>query len=191
MRALDENTTIILADPPWPHANGSKTNSGKSPKYPLMNLREIACLGEAIGALAGDDAVLYLWATGPHLPGAISTVSEWGFTYRSFHVWKKRRLACGFWARSNAELLLIAERGRPCPPRPAALAPTVMDGDPWSSMHSAKPDFAHAQIERQWPHARKIELFARQSRSGWETLGSDLGMHITHHGVRDAEAITI
>lgn len=75
MRVSDASTTVMLADPPWPHANGSRTNSGKSPKYPLMNLREIAALGPAVSELAGSHAVLYLWSTGPHLPGAINTVA--------------------------------------------------------------------------------------------------------------------
>lgn len=53
MRVAGEKTTVIIADPPWPHANGSRTNSGKSPKYPLMNLREIAALGAQCGASLG------------------------------------------------------------------------------------------------------------------------------------------
>jgi N6-adenosine-specific RNA methylase IME4 len=183
MRASCEQTTIVLADPPWPHANGSRTNSGKSPKYPLMNLRDISALGPTVTELAGAHAVLYLWATGPHLPGAISTIEDWGFRYRSFHVWQKKGVACGFWVRSNAELLLIAERGRPYPPAGSELAATVFTGAALSRQHSAKPDFIHRQIERQWPTARRIELFARSDRAGWETFGADLGTTITSDGI--------
>lgn len=181
MRCADHETTVILADPPWPHANGSRTNSGKSPKYPLMNLREIADLGPTVTDLAGNNAVLYLWSTGPHLPGAIVTISSWGFVYRSFHVWKKRRMACGFWARSNAELLLVAERGAPA--APASLEQTVFCGDALSNRHSSKPDWAHNTVSRQWPNAKKIELFARDVVPGWTCLGADLGTQITDSGL--------
>lgn len=102
--------------------------------------------------------------------------------YRSFHVWRKPRVACGFWVRSDAELLLVAERGRPCAPLASALARTVFDGDAWADAHSAKPDFAHRQIEAQWPNARKVELFARSERVGWETMGADLGVLISPAG---------
>jgi len=183
MRVGADNTTIILADPPWPHANGSRTNSGKSPKYPLMNLREIAALGPAVASLGGSDAVLYLWATTPHLPGAIDTIRAWGFTYRSLHIWRKTKIACGFWARSNAEIVLIGERGRPSPPNGSMLMPTILDGVAEAQAHSSKPTVLHDMIERQWSPSRKIELFARRERSGWECYGGDLGHTISANGV--------
>lgn len=185
MRVSADKTTIILADPPWPHANGSRTNSGKSPKYPLMNLREIGSLGGVVSRLAGDDAVLYLWATTPHLPGAIDTISAWGFTYRSLHVWRKAKIACGFWARSNAEIVLIGERGRPCPPNRLMLMSTILEGAAERRAHSSKPVVLHELIERQWGASRKIELFARRNRPEWECYGSDLGHIISERGVTD------
>lgn len=183
MRVRSDETTVIIADPPWPHANGSRTNSGKSPKYPLMNLREIAALGPAVIDLAGENAVLYLWATSPHLPGAIDTVQAWGFAYRSFHVWSKDRVACGFWSRSNAELCIIAERGRPSAPPASLLLTSVIKGAPEADGHSTKPSVIHELVERLWPEANKIELFARRRRAGWRVVGSDLGQRIVEAGI--------
>lgn len=182
-RAVVENTTVILADPPWPHANGSVTNSGKSPKYPLMSLVDVESLAGTVQHLAGSDAVLYLWTTTPHLPGALQVIDSWGFTYRSLHVWRKTRIACGFWARSNAELCLIAERGRPASPTPSLLMKTIIEGAPASSRHSSKPDSIPRTIEDHWPAARKIELFARDTRDGWESYGIDVGYKITATGI--------
>lgn len=183
MRVPAKQTTVLIADPPWPHANGSRTNSGKSPKYPLMNIREICELGGCVRSIAGDNAVMYLWATGPHLPGALDVVGAWGFVHRSFHVWRKPKIAAGFWARSDAELCLIAERGRPCPPDASRLPRTVLDGKRREARHSSKPDDIHEIAERLWPDARKVELFARSSREGWHQFGHDLGSAITPHGV--------
>jgi N6-adenosine-specific RNA methylase IME4 len=168
--------TVLLADPPWPHANGSRTNSGKSPKYPLMSFEAINALAPAAQETTGEHGVLYLWSTSPHLPRAIETMVAWGFTYRSWHVWRKQKIACGFWVRSNAELVLIGERGRPA--KPLVLHPSVIEGSGWSAIHSAKPDRLHAIIEQAWPRSRKVEWFARQQRDGWECLGSDLGAMI-------------
>jgi len=183
VRVSGEQTVVVLADPPWPHANGSRTNSGKSPKYPLMNLREIAALASTVGTLSGEDAVLYLWATTPHLPGAIDVLRAWGFIYRSFHVWQKSRVACGFWARSNAEILLIGEKGRPQGTTPELLMPTILAGEPLPNGHSSKPSVVHKMIERLWPHSRKVELFARDRRAGWDSFGADIGTTITSTGI--------
>ena len=183
-RVSCNETTVILADPPWPHANGSRTNSGKSPKYPLMNLREIAALGPTIIAEAGEHAMLALWATGPHLPGAVDVLRSFGFTYRSFRVWRKRKIACGFWVRSNAEIVLIGERGRPSSPRGGTLRRTIFDGDAVTpEFHSSKPSELHEMAESSWPESRKVELFATAERPGWECYGTDLGYLITPDGV--------
>lgn len=187
MRVTENETVVIVADPPWPHTNGSRTNSGKSPKYPLMNLREIAALGPTVVSLAGDNAVLYIWATSPHLPGAIDTVQAWGFKYRSFHVWSKVRVACGFWSRSNAELCIIAERGRPAAPPASMLSTSIIEGSPEASGHSTKQSIVHEMIERLWPEAKKIELFARRRRDGWHSYGGDLGHCINQTGIERAE----
>ncbi len=176
VRVTDGEMTVLLADPPWPHANGSRTNSGKSPKYPLMSFEEINQLSANALQAVGDHGVLYLWATSPHLPRAIETMSTWGFTYRSWHVWRKPKIACGFWVRSNAELLLIGERGRPAEPK--IKHASVIEGDRWSAQHSAKPDRVYEIIEKAWPAARKVEWFARQRRDGWECLGADLGARL-------------
>ncbi len=43
-------------------------------------------------------------------------MAAWGFAYKSAHVWGKDRLGTGYWARANAELLLIGAKGRPAAP---------------------------------------------------------------------------
>ena len=187
-RVSDAETVVVVADPPWPHANGSRTNSGKSPKYALMNLAEIAALGPAVRQLAGGHAVLYLWVTGPHLPGGVEVLSAWGFIYRSFHVWRKRRIACGYWSRSNSEIVLVGERGRPSKPTPGSLMPSAFDGDPADRGHSSKPDTLHGNAERLWPGAAKVELFAREAVAGWRCYGSDLGSLLTPSGVQEVGA---
>ena len=40
--------------------------------------------------------------------------------------------------------------------------------------HSQKPDCAYDLIERYYPKAPKIELFARQVRDGWACFGNEI-----------------
>jgi N6-adenosine-specific RNA methylase IME4 len=46
-----------------------------------MSLDEIKSL--PVNALAGRDAVLFLWATFPQLPEALETIKAWGFKYKT------------------------------------------------------------------------------------------------------------
>lgn len=184
MRVSEAKTIVFIADPAWPHANGSRTNSGKSPKYPLMTLAQIAALGSVVKAEAGEHSVMALWATAPHLPGAIETLKAFGFKYRSFRIWRKRKMACGFWVRSDAEIVLIGERGKPAPPRKGTLRRTIFDGDPITKeFHSSKPGELHKMIELSWPESQKIELFATRETAGWKCYGTDLGYLITPTGI--------
>lgn len=40
--------------------------------------------------------------------------------------------------------------------------------------HSQKPEEQYAKIERLYPNADRIELFARQKRPGWDCWGNNL-----------------
>ena len=51
--------------------------------------------------------------------------------------------------------------------------------------HSEKPAESHERIERLWPEAHKLELFARQKRPGWTALGDE----ITGRDIRDDLAL--
>jgi len=40
--------------------------------------------------------------------------------------------------------------------------------------HSRKPDEQYEKIERLYPNARKLELFARRRRPGWDVFGNQV-----------------
>ncbi len=152
-----------------------------------MLLSEICALGPTVRELAGDHAVLYLWVTAPCLLKSGEVLEAWGFTYRSYHVWAKDQPACGFWNRSDAEVCLVAERGRPAAPSDA-LPRTVLRASRLRTAHSSKPSVVHEVVERLWPAARKVELFARAVRPGWACYGSDLGTLLTPTGIVESES---
>ena len=71
--------------------------------------------------LADKDAVLFLWVTFPQMEEALELIQAWGFSYKTCaFVWVKlnRRnqslfWGLGNWTRANAELCLMAVKGRP------------------------------------------------------------------------------
>lgn len=126
--------------------------------------------------LAAQNSALMMWATFPMLPEALALMAAWGFTYKSGGAWGKqsstgRKLAfgTGYIFRSAAELLLVGMRGEPKwlskSERNLWLAPI--------REHSRKPDEIHAMVERMTPGPR-LELFARQQRSGWVAWGNEV-----------------
>jgi len=72
---------IIYADPPWHY----DLQLSGAPDYPTMKVNEICDLKIP----SAEDAVLFLWTTGPKLEEAFTVINAWGFTYKTFHIWAK------------------------------------------------------------------------------------------------------
>lgn len=173
---------MIMADPPWHFTTYSATGAEKSPQaqYRTMTMTQIARL--PVESLAAPDCLLWLWATGPILPQAIDILAGWGFAFVTMGWWAKSRipdpqdgadlqLGTGYWLRNTGEPFLIGKRG----------APRLTARDIRSTIvaprreHSRKPDAAFAAAERMAPGVRRIELFSRQSRPGWDVWGLESG----------------
>jgi N6-adenosine-specific RNA methylase IME4 len=133
-----------------------------------MTLDDICALG--VGELAADDAVLFMWATSPKLAEAMRVIEAWGFTYRTCAVWVKDKIGMGYYVRQQHELLLIAARGELPVPQPADRVSSVIHAD--RTEHSAKPEEFYELIEGMYPEYRRIELFSRAPRDGWEGWGN-------------------
>lgn len=178
---------LILNDPPWVFETYSEKGKGRSPErhYPTLTYNDLAAL--PVGELVGKNGVMFLWVTWTmilaHAPRLIET---WGFEYKtSAFVWVKLNksgvgyfMGTGYYTRANTEpCLLCIKKGGRAPVarrdiRELIIAPVTR--------HSAKPSETHELIEKLYPNTRKIELFARQRRPGWWTLGNEVndGMDI-------------
>ncbi len=170
---------IICADPPWRFRSNSKARPGRNAwrHYPVMNNDEIAAM--PITDMVGKDALLFMWATVPHLPECIDVLTSWGFQYKSSMVWVKQRIGTGYWVRNRHEYVLVGRRGKFACPSPAPFNDSILDGA--QREHSRKPESLQKRIEEVWPETKKIELFARAERQGWDTWGNEVG----HFGGKD------
>lgn len=161
----------ILADPPWRYEHARTTSRRVERHYPTMALEEIERLPVAqLADPAG--CVLFLWATNPKLPEALSVMRAWGFKYRTSAVWVKPQIGMGYYVRASHEPLLIGTRGDAHPPKPANRPRSVLIAN--RTAHSEKPDLWRARIEAMYPDARRVELFARTQRNGWDTWGDEV-----------------
>lgn len=161
---------VILADPPWrfePYSRSTGMDRAADNHYPTMDLEEI----EGLAVPAASDCALFLWATAPMLPQALSVMKAWGFTYKSHVVWAKDRVGTGYWARNKHELLLIGTRGNIPAPEPGTQPESLITAP--VGAHSAKPEQFHEIIERIYPTMPRLEMFSRAERDGWDAWGAE------------------
>lgn len=168
---------LMVIDPPWRLRLRSAKGVKKSAEahYPTMPDDEILAL--PVGQLASMNCLLYCWATAPKLPLAIRCVQTWGFTYRSFLVWRKTtergkiRMGTGYRVRTTGELVVVATLGNP---KQSWVPRTVFDGV--AREHSRKPEEFYAICDRVMPHARRADVFARERRAGWHSFGNQVDL---------------
>lgn len=77
----------------------------------------------------------------------------------------------GYWTRANIEQCLLATRGKP--PRMAKDVRRLIILP--RREHSRKPDETYDRIER-LAHGPYLEVFARQSRCGWDAMGKEISL---------------
>jgi len=159
---------VIYADPPWRPEHPSTDCRRIENQYPTMALEDIC----ALDVPAADDAALFLWSPIPMLPDALEVMAAWGFQYRTAFTWVKPSIGMGYWVRQRAELLLIGRRGKFSPPAEDRRPDSVIEAA--RREHSRKPDIAYDLIERMYPRAARVELFARNARNGWVSWGLEV-----------------
>ncbi|NLX48439.1 MAG: ParB N-terminal domain-containing protein [Methanospirillum sp.] len=159
---------VILADPPWRYEFSETSGRKVENHYPTMDLADIA----ALEIPADETAILFLWTTAPKLEEGLDILRAWGFTYKTCAIWDKLKKGLGYYFRVRHEILLVGTRGDF--PTPAAeTRPDSVFSIP-KGEHSAKPEIVHEMIEAMYPKARRLEVFARAARPGWEVWGNEV-----------------
>jgi N6-adenosine-specific RNA methylase IME4 len=167
---------IIYADPPWAYKVWSKKGNGRSAEshYSTMSIEDIKAL--PVGELADEDCALFMWITFPLLKEAWEVIEAWGFTYKSVaFVWIKQNKksptlfwGMGHWTRANAELCIIATKGKP-KRMSRSVHQVIMTP---IEEHSKKPEEARKRIVELMGDVPRIELFARMKPEGWDVWGN-------------------
>jgi N6-adenosine-specific RNA methylase IME4 len=161
---------LIYADPPWCYEFSMTSSRAIENHYPTMTLEQICAL--PVSELAAPNAVLFLWVPPAKMAEAIEIIRAWGFIYRTGSVWVKPDIGAGHYFRQQHEHLLLATRGDMPTPHTGHRPSSVFEAP--RREHSRKPVKAYEIIERMYPELPKIELFARQTRPGWEAWGNEV-----------------
>lgn len=171
---------VVYADPPWNYENwGEGASRNVAEKYPTMTMDELAAL--PVGRIAAESSVLFCWVTFPKLPQCLKVIEKWGFQYSTAaFVWVKTNRkntkpfwGMGYWTRANAEVCLLAHKGKRCLPRLSHRVHSVIIAP--VGAHSAKPLEVYERIEQLLGlGTSRIELFARNTRPGWDAFGNQV-----------------
>ena len=170
---------VILADPPWHFTTHSEKGQGKSQSqhYDTMTMDDIRAL--PVAELGRGDGLLFMWACWPSLTEALSVLEAWGFRYVTGGSWHKLSthgksgFGTGYVMRSATEPFLIGTLGSPKTARNIRNVICSADLTEKRREHSRKPDHQYEICEQIMPRAVQfVELFARQSRPGWDCWGN-------------------
>jgi len=173
---------VIYADPPWAFQTWSDGGKGRSAEnhYECMTMEDIRSL--PVSSISEANCALFLWSTDPLLPAALKMIEAWGFKFKTIaFVWAKLNKSApelfsaddfftgmGYWTRANPELCLLATKGKP-QRHSKSVRRLIIER---RREHSRKPDeVANRITELMGSDTSKIELFARQSRIGWDAWG--------------------
>jgi N6-adenosine-specific RNA methylase IME4 len=169
---------IVYADPPWQFSAWNEATAQRhvSKQYQTMAIDQMASI--PVRNICCENSVLFMWATFPNLKLAIRLIDAWGFTYKTTaFVWIKKNkcgsnfLGMGYYTRSNAEICLLATRGKPLP-RMCHNISSVVESPVME--HSKKPDIIRGHIVSLFGDLPRIELFARQNVLGWDAWGNEV-----------------
>ncbi len=171
---------IIYTDPPWPQRKGNvrkcRPNQGKALDYKTMCLEDIAEYHKPYFEQTATHHNVFMWAIDKYLHDAEQMMVDMGYKLHARMVWDKGNgIAPAFTVRFSHEYLLWFFKPRkmlmPCAEMRGKYTTVLREA---ATAHSRKPLVAYLMLEAMFPNARRIELFARQRRSGWEAIGNEL-----------------
>lgn len=173
---------VVLADPPWSYYGQQDKWAAAAKFYPTAADEAISTL--PMHDLLTKNGVLFLWATSPRLDAAMECLKHWELHFRGIaFVWVKSRKdgkpigAQGVRPsiiKPTAEYVIAASKvakGRPLKLFNEAVPNVILAP---RREHSQKPDEIQEYIEKMYPQADKLEMFARTSRLGWDSWGNEI-----------------
>ena len=159
---------IILADPAWEYDFSVSDSRKIENQYLPTSLDDM----KRLRLPAADNCVLFMWATSPKLREALDLMLSWGFEYKTCAIWEKDQIGMGYYFRQKHELLLVGGKGTLQLPDDNKKPESVFHAP--RTEHSEKPDIVYQIIETMYPSYKKLEMFARKAREGWDVWGDEL-----------------
>ncbi|GHV47021.1 hypothetical protein FACS189499_03660 [Clostridia bacterium] len=174
------NYDLLYADPPWKQSKGEKksvraNSSGKPLDYPVIDLADITKHLCRADKLTRENSILFLWTIDKYLFEAQNIAEILGYKLHARMIWDKvTGIPAAFTVRYGHEYLLYMYKGKLSPVALEERGKIHTVFREQVKRHSQKPEQAYCVIERLYPNLRKLELYARGERSGWDCWGNEV-----------------
>lgn len=177
---IKETYGLIYADPPWKQSKGGKksvreNSSGKPLDYPTCSLDEIKEHLRLATESTTENSILFLWTIDKYLFEAQQIAESLGYKLHARMIWDKvTGIPAAFTVRYGHEYLLYMYKGKLIPVAKDERGKVHTVFRERVTKHSKKPDIAYEIIERLYPDLKKLEMYARETRDGWDSFGNEV-----------------
>lgn len=177
---IKETYGLIYADPPWKQSKGGKksvreNSSGKPLDYPTCSLDEIKEHLRLATESTTENSILFLWTIDKYLFEAQQIAESLGYKLHARMIWDKvTGIPTAFTVRYGHEYLLYMYKGKLTPVAKDERGKVHTVFRERVTKHSKKPDIAYEIIERLYPDLKKLEMYARETRDGWDSFGNEV-----------------
>lgn len=173
--------SIVYTDPPWEQKKGgyrkSRPRQGRALDYPTMPTAEIEQVHRCVlGNLTEDRHNVFIWSIDKYLHETERMMARLGYTLHARMIWNKENgIAPAFTVRYAHEYLLwFYPKGKMLKPIQEQRGRYTTVFSEKGREHSRKPEIAYKMLEEMFPKAKKLELFARAERDGWDCWGNEV-----------------
>ena len=177
---IKETYGLIYADPPWKQSKGGKKSvreksSGKPLDYPTCSLDEIREHLRLATEFTTENSILFLWTIDKYLFEAQQIAESLGYKLHARMIWDKvTGIPAAFTVRYGHEYLLYMYKGKLTPVARDERGKIHTVFRERATKHSKKPNVAYEIIERLYPDLKKLEMYARETRDGWDSFGNEV-----------------
>ena len=171
---------LILTDPPWKQSKGGKKNvrpnsSGEELEYQTISLDEIKQIQTSARDLCHENHICFMWTIDKYLHESEQMMLDMGYKLHARMIWNKvTGIPAAFTIRYGHEYLLYCYHGKLLPVATDERGKIHSVFTEQVKGHSQKPDISYRIIERLYPEQKKLELFSRRKRDGWNAWGNQV-----------------
>jgi len=175
---------LLYIDPPWRQSKGGKklvrpNSSGKELDYSVLNLEQIEYIIQKASDLTTDSSIMFLWTIDKYLFEAEEIAKKLDYKLHARMIWNKvTGIPAAFTIRYGHEYLLYLYKGKLIKVAKEERGKIHSVFTEQVTKHSKKPEIAYQIIERLYPDTKKLELFARNKRNGWDSWGNEINKDV-------------
>lgn len=144
--------------------------------YNTLSIEEITEIHRKVKELEEPKANIFMWTIDKFLHETESMMRLLGYELHARMIWDKENgIAPAFTVRFSHEYLLwFYQKGHILMPEKETRGKYTTVFRERATKHSKKPESVYEMIEEMFPECKKLEMFARTERIGWDSFGNEL-----------------